>query len=204
MHFDARPEQELRSAEVEMSLDPRKMRFYSGGHKGAEAAFGQNAEAYGIREINFVYPGQAVERQRGLTVLGPEALKKGAISMEIVSMRMGRTFSREAEIRKVLQTIFHMVNMGHQVFSVGWIQPDGTVKGGTGWAVELGKWFNRPLSVYDLDRNRWFAWKEGTWEVDQPVIEHATFTGTGTRYLGSAGQKAIDDLFARTFKKSRG
>ena len=191
----------MHNAEVEMSLDPRKMRFYSGGHKGAEAAFGQNAEAYGIREINFVYPGQAVERQRGLTVLGPEALKKGAISMEIVSMRMGRTFSREAEILKVLQTIFHMVNMGHQVFSVGWIQPDGTVKGGTGWAVELGKWFNRPLSVYDLDRNRWFAWKEGTWEVDKPVIEHPTFTGTGTRNLGVAGKKAIADLFAHTFKR---
>ncbi len=182
-----------------MSLNPRKMRFYSGGHQGAEAAFGQHAEAYGIREINFVYPGQVAERRRGLTVLGPEALKKGAISMEIVSMRMGRTFSREAEIRKVLQTIFHMVNMGHQVFSVGWIQPDDTVKGGTGWAVELGKWFNRPLSVFDLERNLWYSWREGTWEVDQPHIAHPTFTGTGTRHLGAAGHQAIADLYARTF-----
>ncbi len=115
-----------------MRLDPRNMRFYSGGHQGAESAFGRQAESYGIREINFAYPGQIVERRRGLTLLGPEALKKGAISMEIVSLRMGRSFSREAEIQKVLQTIFHMVNMGHQVFSVGWIQPDDTVRGGTG------------------------------------------------------------------------
>ncbi len=187
-----------------MDLDPRKMRFYSGGHQGAEAAFGQQAESYGIREINFVYPGQVVERRRGLTVLGPEALKKGAISMEIVSLRMGRTFSREAEIRKVLQTIFHMVNMGHQVLSVGWIQPDGTVKGGTGWAVELGKWFNRPLSVFDLGQNRWFSWQASAWQPDKPLISHPTFTGTGTRHLCARGNQAIADLFLRTFSIRNG
>lgn len=178
------------------------MRFYSGGHRGAEAAFGQQAEVYGIREVNFTYPGQTVERRRGLTLLGPEALKKGAISMEIVSLRMGRTFSRETEIQKVLQTIFHMVNMGHQVFSVGWIQADGTVKGGTGWAVELGKWFNRPLSVYDLERQDWFSWQSGAWLADKPRIAHATFTGTGTRSLGPGGRDAVADLFQRTFEKS--
>ena len=182
-----------------MTLNPRKMRFYSGGHRGAEAAFGQQAEAYGIREVNFTYPGQTVERRRGLTLLGAEALKKGAISMEIVSLRMGRTFSREAEIQKVLQTIFHMVNMGHQVFSVGWIQADGTVKGGTGWAVELGKWFNRPLSVYDLDRRAWFGWQSGTWTSNMPRIMHSTFTGTGTRRLDAGGREAVADLFRRTF-----
>ncbi len=182
-----------------MGLDPRNMRFYSGGHQGAEAAFGEQAEAYGIREINFAYPGQTVARRRGLTVLGPEALKKGAISMEIVSLRMGRTFSREAEIRKVLQTIFHMVNMGHQVFSVGWIQPDGTVKGGTGWAVELGKWFNRPVSVFDMAQDRWFAWREGQWRPGRPLIAHTTFTGTGTRELNHKGRRAVADLFAQSF-----
>lgn len=182
-----------------MDLNPRKMRFYSGGHQGAEAAFGQQAEAYGIREINFVYPGQTVERRRGLTKLGPEALKKGAISMEIVSLRMGRTFSRETEIQKVLQIIFHMVNMGHQIFSVGWIQPDDTVRGGTGWAVELGKWFNRPLSVYDLAQRRWFSWQAGTWRADTPRIRHPTFTGSGTRNLNADGHRAIANLFRRTF-----
>ncbi len=184
-----------------MGLDPRRMRFYSGGHQGAEAAFGQQAEAYGIREINFAYPGQVVARQRGLTRLGPEALKKGAISMEIVSLRMGRTFSREAEIRKIIQTIFHMVNMGHQVFSIGWIQSDDTVKGGTGWAVELGKWFNRPVSVFDMEKNCWFSWQEERWQLDEPLIVHATFTGTGTRNLNPEGRWAIKDLFAKNFKK---
>ena len=69
-----------------MTPDLRKMRFYSGGHAGAEAEFGYNAERYGIREINFSFRGQNTERQRGVTILSPEALKRGDISMEIVSL----------------------------------------------------------------------------------------------------------------------
>lgn len=182
-----------------MAMNLRRMRFYSGGHEGAEAEFGRQAERYGIREINFTFEGHAPARKRGLTLLSPEALKRGAISMEIVSLRMGRTFSRETQIRRVIQTIFHMVNMGHQVFAVGWIQPDDTVKGGTGWAVELGKLFKRPLSVYDLTRVDWFTWQENAWHRDTPEIRHETFTGTGTRQLTRAGRKAIEDLFRRSF-----
>jgi hypothetical protein len=175
------------------------MRFYSGGHEGAEAEFGRNAERFGIREINFTFQGHTPHRQRGVTMLSPEALKRGDISMEIVSLRMGRTYSRQRDIRKIIQTIFHMVNMGHQVFSVGWIQPDNTVKGGTGWAVELGKLFHRPLSVYDLARRGWFTWREDSWLPDLPRIDHDTFTGTGTRQLTEPGRQAIGDLFRRTF-----
>jgi hypothetical protein len=92
-----------------------------------------------------------------------------------------------------------MINNGYQVFAVGWIQPDGTVKGGTGWGVELAKLFNRPVSVYDQDRNGWYSWKDGQWVSDTPIIAHPTFVGTGTRNLTAEGQKAIEDLFAASF-----
>ena len=39
---------------------------------------------------------------------------------------------------------------------MGWIQDDGTVKGGTGWGVELAKFFNRELHVFDQEKNAWF------------------------------------------------
>lgn len=182
-----------------MAANLRQVRFYSGGNEGAEAEFGRQAERYAIREINFTFEGHTPARKRGLTLLSPEALKRGAISMEIVSLRMGRSYSRETHIRKVIQSIFHMVNMGHQVFSVGVIQPDKTVMGGTGWAVELGKMFHRPLSVYDLTKLTWFTWRDGAWHKDNPQICHETFTGTGTRQLTKAGRLAIEDLFRRSF-----
>ncbi len=173
--------------------------FFGGGHRGTEAEFGQLAEQYGIREVNYTFEGHQPVRQKGLTQLSPEELKKGDISMEIVSMHMNRRYSEANKIRKVLQLIFHMVNSGLQIFAVGWIQPDDTVKGGTGWAVELGKLFNRPLSVFDQERNQWFSWKNNSWMADLPRIEHETFVGTGTRKLTDEGRQAIRDLFSRSF-----
>ena len=92
-----------------------------------------------------------------------------------------------------------MVNKGHQVFVIGTILEDNTVKGGTGWAVELAKLFNRPLSVYDQSKNGWYSWKQGAWVQDSPKIEHETFVGSGTRNLSENGRKAIDKLFEETF-----
>ena len=120
--------------------------------------------------------------------------------MEIVCMRMKRTYSNTETIRKVMQMIFHMVNSGFQVFAVGWIQPNNTVRGGTGWTVELAKLFNRPLSVFDQDRKAWFNWQDNAWVESLPVIEHQTFVGTGTRSLSEEGKRAIHDLFQRSFQ----
>ncbi len=173
--------------------------FYGGGHRGTEAEFGRMAEQFGIREVNYTFEGHRPERQQGLVMLSAEELQKGDISMEIVSMRMNRKYSQAHKIRKVFQSIFHMVNSGIQIMTVGWIQSDDTVKGGTGWAVELGKLFNRPLSVFDQDRNQWFTWKDNRWAEDLPQITHSTFVGTGTRNLTDAGKAAIKDLFNRSF-----
>ncbi len=173
--------------------------LYSGGHKGAESEFGKLAECWGIQEVNFSFAGHNTERLRGVKVLNPEELDKGNVSMEIVSARMGRKFSKAEKIRKVIQTIFHMVNKGYHVIAVGWIQPDDTVKGGTGWGVELAKLFNRPLSVYDQERKGWFAWKDSRWVTDTPVISDRTFVGTGTRNLTDEGRNAIRNLFESSF-----
>ncbi|MGA8180946.1 MAG: hypothetical protein WB792_12870 [Desulfobacterales bacterium] len=180
-------------------IDISTITLYSGGHRGAEAEFGQLAEAWNIKEVNISFEGHNAERTRGVRVLSREELQKGDVSMEIVSKLMKRTYSRADKIRKVIQSIFHMVNNGHHVIAVGWIQADNTVKGGTGWAVELAKLFNRPLSVYDQDRKAWFSWEDRQWVENTPVITSDTFVGTGTRNLSDEGRQAIRDLFIRSF-----
>ena len=182
--------------------DRSHITLYSGGHRGAESEFGRLAETWGIQEVNFSFEGHTIERSRGVRVLEPEELDKGNVSMEIVSTRMGRKFARADKIRKVIQTIFHMVNNGYHVITVGWIQSDDTVKGGTGWGVELAKLFNRPVHVYDQDRKGWFVWEGNAWAAGTPVIEKNTFVGTGTRNLTDDGKNAIRDLFESAFGPS--
>ena len=180
-------------------MDISNITLYSGGHKGAEAHFGELAEAWGIKEVTISFEGHKPERTRGVLMLSQEELQKGDISMEIVSGMMKRTYSRTDKIRNVIRSIFHMVNNGYQVIAIGWIQADDTVKGGTGWGVELAKLFNRPLSVYDQNKKEWFLWENKQWVAGTPVITSETFSGTGTRNLSDDGRQAIHDLYARSF-----
>lgn len=180
-------------------MSNKEYSLYSGGLRGAEETFGECAEAHGVNEINFSFDGHKCSRGKNITLLGDEELKKGNISMEIVSTRMGRRYAQADKIRKVFQIIFHMVNKGYQVFAIGWIQSDKTVKGGTGWGVELAKFFNRPVSVFDQGTNKWYTWEKDEWVENEPVISHKTFCGTGTRNLSDEGKKAIEDLFKRSF-----
>jgi hypothetical protein len=180
-------------------LDSKKYTLYSGGLRGAEKAFGEAAEKWGVKEVNYTFAGNKIARNKNAKLLSKDELKRGDISMELVSKMMNRTYYHTEKIRKVLQTIFHMVNSGHQVFVIGNIQEDKTVKGGTGWAVELAKLFNRPLSVYDQKKKAWYAWRDNSWQEESPRILHETFVGTGTRDLTEDGRRAVAQLFEEMF-----
>lgn len=182
-------------------MRPEEVTLYSGGARGAEATFGRTAEAYGAAEVNFTFQGHHIERNSGTRELSPAELTKSDVSMGEVSKRLHRDYSSRPWMRQILQSIWHQVNNGYQVFIVGVIQEDGTVKGGTGWAAELAKMYNRPLHVFDQDRSGWFTWRDDAWVADVPTITQKTICGTGTRNLNEAGREAIEDLFARSFGK---
>ena len=173
--------------------------LFSGGANGAEAEFGAMAERYGVEEVNFTFDGHNPVRRRGIRVLTSFELKQGDVSLAYASKLMHRKYPDTPLFRKVLQSIFHQVNNGREIYLVGKIQPDDTVKGGTGWGVELAKLFNRPVSVFDQGRAAWFAWSEGRWTPVTPTIRLDTFAATGTRNLGAEGREAIEQLFHRSF-----
>ena len=179
-------------------MEAAQCTLYSGGLKGAETVFGETAEKFSVNEVVFTFEGHKLSREKNVRVLSREELERGDISMELASKMLNRTYYETEKIRKVLQTIFHMVNSGYQVFVIGSIQEDGSVKGGTGWAVQLAKMFNRPLHVFDQPSGKWFTWKEG-WQEDSPRIQYETFVGSGTRYLNDAGRDAIEKLFEDSF-----
>ena len=177
--------------------------LFSGGANGAEAEFGATAERYGIEEVNFTFDGHPMARQRGVRILNHEELQHGDVSLEYVSRLMNRHYTDNRTIRKVLQTIWYQVNNAQEIFVVGEILNDKTVKGGTGWGAEFAKICNKPLHVFDQTHNAWFTWDQTGWRKrkpgDNPVITHIHFGGTGTRFLEANGKKAIEELFARTF-----
>ncbi len=174
--------------------------LFSGAAGGAEAEFGAAAERHGIEEVNFTFDGHRDARSRGIRVLTHEELEHGDVSLTYVGKLMHRRYPDTAMFKKVLQCIWHQVNNGQEIYVVGAIQPDATVKGGTGWGAEFAKLCNKPLFVFDQEKDGWFRWNGDAFETaTDPVIQHRHFTGSGTRFVKDNGRTAIQGLFARSF-----
>jgi hypothetical protein len=180
-------------------LNPKECILYSGGAAGAEAWFGLAAEQYGLQEVNFSFEGHQAERDRGKRVLTNEELALKDVSLNYVSKLMNRQYTGAPLFRKVLQSICWQVSSAPEIFVVGEILPDETVKGGTGWGAEFSKICNKRLLVFDQEKNAWFLWNAG-WEKQSEVrVTQRCFTGTGTRFINENGKKAVAALFACSF-----
>ena len=185
-------------------MEKQKAHLFSGGHKGTEAEFGRAAELWQIPETTFTFEGHVMEHSGQVEMLNDADLARGDVSMDFVFANLGRTFHRGQGIRRVIQSMFHIVTRGNELFTAGWILPDDHVKGGTGWGVELAKFFNRKVSVFDQDKNRWFTWDGGAWQESEPTLPNGPFAATGTRNLTDAGKKAILEIFERSFGPAAG
>ena len=183
-------------------LDPIKITMYAGGHRGTEEYFGKSAEKWGMQEVTLNFDGHDINHERGLRMLSDEELSRGGVSPDIITKRMERSFAKTTFMQKIFQVQFHIINSGYQVFAVGWLLSNGTVKGGTGWGVELAKLFNRPVHLFEQERKEWVSWVNNEWVTEDPVICHKTLAVTGTRYLSDEGKQAIDELFERSFNTS--
>jgi hypothetical protein len=181
-------------------LPPASFTLLSGGAKGTETAFGEAAERWGLAEINFSYPGRETLRRRGVVELSDEELERGGVSETYIKAQLRRSFPNTERFQKLLKSIWHQVATAGEVFVIGEIQHDDTVKGGTGWGAELARHFHKPLYVFDQNKDGWYEWTGGTWkQVEAPRIRKTRFAGTGTRFISESGQKAVTDLFERSF-----
>ena len=144
-------------------MKPSDCILFSGGAPGAESQFGACAERHGVEEVNFTFDGHKIERQRGVRVLNHEELLVGDVSLEYLSRLLHRRYSEGPTLRKILQTLWYQVNNGQEIYVIGTILEDDTVRGGTGWGAEFAKLCNKPLYVFDQDRDSWFRWTGSSW-----------------------------------------
>ena len=127
--------------------------------------------------MNFTFDGHTEARRRGIRVLNHEELQAGDVSLEYVSQLMHRRYTDSPTLRKVLQTLWYQVNNGQEIYVVGVILDDGTVRGGTGWGAEFAKLCNKPLFVFDQEKDGWFDWTGDDWKAaTRHAGDHATRT----------------------------
>jgi hypothetical protein len=184
---------------------PEEFTLIGSGSPGAEEEFGACAERWGVREVNFTFAHRhELARTRGLVELSEDELRVGEVSGAYMKAHMHRALPESPELRRVLQAIWHQVSTAGEVFFVGAVNPDKTAHGGTGWAVELARHWEKPVHLFDQERKRWLRWDERDWIGEEPpAITRERFAGSGTRALSEDGRAAIRALFELSFGAPR-
>ncbi len=192
-------------APPQIEPSPGSFTLLASGSAGAEEEFGACAERWGVREVNFTFGGRLeIARTRGLVELSEDELRVGEVSAAYLKAHMHRALPESAQLRRVLQAIWHQVSAADEVFSVGAVNADKTAHGGTGWAVELARHWGKPVHLFDQERKGWLRWNEPDWVAEAaPAITRERFAGAGTRSPSEDGRAAIRALFERTFGAPR-
>ena len=76
-----------------------------------------------------------------------------------------------------------------------------TVTGGTGYAVGMAINHNKPVYVFDQNKNQWYTWNKeqnNFIETDTPTLTK-NFAGIGTREINENGKQAIRNVYEKTF-----
>lgn len=196
-------ERTLTDAGGEVILPASAFTLLAGGAPGAEEEFGKLAEAHGVAERTFTFAGRDVARARGRVVLSPKALALADVAGTYAAARTARVYPATVDFKHLLEALWHQTSTASEVFVIGAVQQDGSVKGGTGWVAELAKLWKRPLHVFDQAAGTWLVWTGAQFEpVSPPKITRPRFAGTGTRLLNDAGRAAIQELFTRSFART--
>lgn len=172
----------------------------SGGARGSDIAWGDNARAAGHRVIHLSYAGHKTAAPRNETVLLTEEQLHAAddrIRLANMTLRRTLTFDKPWLINPIRRN-WYQVRKAGSLYAVSTFER-GNVKGGTGWAVQMfidlrdGK--PCPAYVFDQIHGGWHVW-DGRWErIDLPPVPEGTYAGIGARDLNPRGLAAIPPVY---------
>ena len=196
---------------------------HSGGAEGSDYYWGTIAKEYGIESKHY-YTG---ERSRynapyGNSPISDLDYQEGVIeatkaakynygysySSNIKDPRLIRNWS-QVKYADAIFAIGHIVNVGNKLFpniknpNENRVAKNIAVQGGTGYAVAMAILNNKPVYIFDQERNQWYQNVNGVWSKTTTPTLTPNFAGIGTREINDKGKQAIRDVFAKTFNTSK-
>lgn len=192
-----------------------KLVCHSGGAEGADTAWENVGEEYGVKTKAYSY-----KTPKHISVnkveISDEDYKEGIIEVNKANKYLNRYGIHK--YMNLLARNWSQVKYSEQIFAVGTIIKPGDrntkgyynkgeydiVDGGTGYAVMMGVNNQREIFAFDQIRDKWFRWSYSTLQFveikDTPVITNNDFAGIGTRELEPNGLKAIRDIYEKSLK----
>jgi len=184
--LEAKDFKSILSDVVEGGLD---YTLYSGAALGADKAWAEAARKQGHKIKEFI-AGEA----------GPE--------VDVFLNKANQTLKRNFTGQPLLRRNYLQIKDSDMVLAVSELLPGNKiVKGGTGWAVQMGIDKGIPVEVFNQKDNTWYKWNGKEFEkqtADYSPTPTQNYTGIGSRNLTKQGKAAIDKVVSKMQKGQEG
>jgi hypothetical protein len=192
-----------------------QLTLHSGGANGADKAWSDIGQAFGVIAKHY-YAGQISHSNApyGNTLITDQDMEEGKIKAALAAKaNWGYNHSKMKDTRLIRN--WSQVKYADAIFAIGMIITRGMsiatngkddrialktqVAGGTGYAVEMAIQENKPVYVFDQNRNNWYMVTEtGYKRLDYIPTLTKNFAGIGTRKINEFGVTAIRSVYEET------
>lgn len=193
---------------------PEEITCHSGGASGSDTIWELFCTLYGIK-VNAWSHKTKNHKSLNKVEISEEDYEEGVEKIKKANKILGRkNIDKHMDL---LARNWAQVKYSEEIFAIGSIVKEGdisksgyavkckspSVDGGTGYAVQMGIQAGKTVYVYDQKKEIWFKWSyiiEDFLKLkDIPKIQSQNFAGIGTREINRAGEKAIEEVFEKTF-----
>ena len=188
---------------------------HSGGAAGSDWYWNVAGKGYNVKSINYSFKGHKTKTDNN-KILTDEELSEADSHLITANFKLNRRFpAKNAYINNLLRRNWYQVLNARAIFAIGKLNiKTNIVEGGTGWAVQQAIDNKKDVFVFNVIDDIWYKSIYGRREVSfmgtdrkfKNFIPYRTpiltkdFAGIGTRDLTLEGKKAIDDVYAATYK----
>jgi hypothetical protein len=174
---------------------------HSGGADGADTAWEFFGLEYDIITNAYSYK-TSYHRSPSKVEISDEDYREGISKIEEANKVLKR--KNIHKYMNLLARNWSQVKYSDEIFAVGTINVKAQlVNGGTGYACQMAIDHNRPVFVFEQEKNKWFEWsylRKCFVVLDEtPIITKENFAGIGTRDLNTNGIEAIKSVYRKTY-----
>lgn len=85
------------------------------------------------------------------------------------------------------------------IYAIGTLKNKKEINGGSFWCCMFAILSNKPVYVFEQEKEQWYFWNNNKFEVCVTPILSKNYAGIGTRQINESGINAIRNVYKKTF-----
>lgn len=172
---------------------------YTGGAIGSDMIFEIESIKKGFDVIAFSFKEHNTTSEHKF-ILTEYQLKDGYEHIKKANLKLNRNIKNISKyVKNLLSRDWYQVKHSDTIYAIGILETESTVRGGTGYAVQLGIDEKKHIYVFDQSVDYWHYYDYDTnkFEIYEgvPPLDY-NFAGIGTREINNNGINAIKSLIS--------